>query len=446
MAQLMLPKKASQLIADFKKHGYECYVVGGYLRNQLLKKETDAIGIDFTTNATPEEIASLCKDAKYENRFGTVIVPLEDGDFFEITTYRTEKNYRDGRHPEQISWGKSLEGDLKRRDFTINAFCYDGKTFVDLFKGKDGLKKKVIRTIGEAKERFQEDALRLMRAVRFSCQLGFTIEAQTLKALKTESHLLEKISSERIRDELMKILASDYAYEGVTLLKETGLLAVFLPELIEAFSIDQISPERHHIYDLGTHSLMALKHCQNKNPLVRLACLLHDLGKIKTRAVDKKGIVTFYNHEVVGTQLAYEIGQRLKLSKKDLIKLTKLVRYHQFTVSELQTDSALKRFIRKVGQDNLQDIIDLRFADRVGSGAKLTSWRTELFLERLKKVQEEPFKITDLKINGVDVMKTLELAPGPKIGTILNQIFEQVENKQLKNDRKVLLTYLEQLT
>jgi len=446
MTQLILPKKVSQLIADFKKHGYECYVVGGYLRDQLLKRQTDGIGIDFTTNATPEQILALFENAKYENRFGTVIVPLEKGDFFEITTYRTENNYRDSRHPDQIAWGKSLAEDLKRRDFTINAFCYDGKTFVDLFQGKADLEKKIIRTIGKPEERFQEDALRLLRAVRFSCQLGFTIEQETRRALKTHNQLLKKISCERLRDELMKILASDNPYDGMMLLKETGLLDHILPELVTAFSIDQVSPERHHIYDLGTHLFMTLKHCQNKNPLVRLACLLHDLGKIKTRAIDPNGIVTFYNHEIVGTEMVYEIGKRLKLSKKELVKLTKLVRYHQFTVSELQTDSALKRFIRNVGPDNLQDIIDLRFADRVGSGAKLTSWRTELFLERLKKVQQKPFSITDLKIDGIQVMKTLKLKPGPKVGQILNQVFAQVEANKLKNEKKALLSYLKQLT
>ena len=446
MTQLVLPDKAKKIIQKLKKPGFEAYVVGGYIRDLLLKRAKDSIGIDFTTNATPEQIQTIFPQAKYENRFGTVIVPLENHDYVEITTYRTEHSYSDCRHPDQVVWGKTLKEDLKRRDFTINAFCYDGQTFVDLFAGLKDLKNKVIRTIGKPEERFQEDALRLMRAVRFSSELGFTIEPQTLKAISENAKLLESISHERIRDEFLKILSSNHAEQGVILLKDTGLLNIFLPELVEAFSIEQVSPQRHHIYDLGTHLVKTLAECQNPDPIVRLASLLHDIGKIKTRAVTKDGVVTFYNHEVVGTDMAYQIGTRLKLSKKQLYQLTKLVRFHQFTVSELQTDKALRRFIRNVGKENLEDILDLRFADRLGSGAKPTSWRTELFLKRLKQVQQEPFSIKDLKINGADVMKILKLKPGPKVGHILQELFNRVENQDLKNDRKVLLSQLKKLT
>jgi len=446
MTQLVLPNKAKKIIQKLKKPGFEAYVVGGYIRDLLLKRAKNSIGIDFTTNATPEQIQTIFPQAKYENRFGTVIVPLENHDYVEITTYRTEHSYSDCRHPDQVVWGKTLEEDLKRRDFTINAFCYDGHTFVDLFTGLKDLQNKIIRTIGNPHERFQEDALRLMRAVRFSSELGFTIEPQTLKAISENAKLLESISRERIRDEFLKILSSNHAEQGVILLKETGLLNIFLPELVEAFSIEQVSPQRHHIYDLGTHLVKTLAECQNPDPIVRLASLLHDIGKIKTRAVTKDGVVTFYNHEVVGTDMAYQIGTRLKLSKKQLYQLTKLVRFHQFTVSELQTDKALRRFIRNVGKENLEDILDLRFADRLGSGAKPTSWRTELFLKRLKQVQQEPFSIKDLKINGADVMKILKLKPGPKVGHILQELFNRVENQDLKNDRKVLLSQLKKLT
>lgn len=446
MTQLVLPDKAKKIIQKLKKPGFEVYIVGGYIRDLLLKRAKNSIGIDFTTNATPEQIQTIFPQAKYENRFGTVIIPLENHDYVEITTYRTEHSYSDCRHPDQVVWGKTLKEDLKRRDFTINAFCYDGQTFVDLFAGLKDLKNKVIRTIGKPEERFQEDALRLMRAVRFSSELGFSIEPLTLKAISENAKLLESISHERIRDEFIKILSSNHAEQGVILLKDTGLLNIFLPELVEAFSIEQVSPQRHHIYDLGTHLVKTLAECQNPDPIVRLASLLHDIGKIKTRAVTKDGVVTFYNHEVVGTDMAYQIGTRLKLSKKQLYQLTKLVRFHQFTVSELQTDKALRRFIRNVGKENLEDILDLRFADRLGSGAKPTSWRTELFLKRLKQVQQEPFSIKDLKINGADVMKILKLKPGPKVGHILQELFNRVENQDLKNDRKVLLSQLKKLT
>lgn len=445
MTQLLLPEKAKWVISQLKRKGYEVYAVGGLVRNLLRKQPSDNVGIDFTTNATPPQIQAIFKNAKYKNRFGTVVVPLPNLDFAEITTYRTEGNYSDSRHPDQVRWGKTLAEDLARRDFTINALCYDGQRFVDLFSGVKDLKNKIIRAIGNPQRRFQEDALRLIRAVRFSSQLDFDIEPNTFEAITKNHQLLVTVSKERIRDEFLKILASGQPQKGMELLKQTGLLNIFLPELIDAFSISQISPKRHHIYDLGTHLFRTLAQCQNPDPIVRLACLLHDIGKIKTRVVTKNGVVTFYNHEVVGTEMAYAIGTRLRLSKKQLYKLTKLVRFHQFTVSELQTDKALRRFIRNVGPENLTDIIDLRFADRVGSGAKPTSWRTELFLKRLKQVQQQPFSLKDLKINGQDVMQTLKIKPGPKVGEILQQLFLAVESERVKNTRPELLRYLKTL-
>ena len=445
MKQLLLPKVIKNIINDFKQHGYQCFVVGGYIRDSLLNKNPEPTGVDFTTNATPEQIQVIYPQAKYENRFGTVILPLPNNNFFEITTFRTETNYQDHRHPEKIKWGKTLNEDLQRRDFTINALCYDGTEFVDLFNGQNDLENKIIKTIGDPQERFKEDALRLIRAIRFSCQLNFEIEEKTKMAIKKNSKLISQISIERIRDEFLKILSSDFPKKGVLLLKDMGLLEYFLPELLLAFETDQISKERHHIYDVGTHSVNALEECTNPDPIVRLACLLHDIGKTKTREVTKEGVVTFYNHEIIGTDMAYEIGSRLKLRKKDLIRLTKLVRFHQFTVSETQSDKAITRFIRNVGKENLKDIIDLRIADRIGSGAKPSSWRTELFLKRLEKVQEKPFLIKDLKIGGIEVMKTLNLKPGPKVGRILDKVFTQVSDNKLKNTKKDLIQYLKNL-
>jgi tRNA nucleotidyltransferase (CCA-adding enzyme) len=446
MPQPLLPAKIKKIIKHFEKNNFEAYVVGGFIRNQLLGLAPKESGVDLTTNATPEQVRELFPNSKYENRFGTVIVFFSDNNYCEITTYRTERNYSDNRHPDKVAWGKSLAEDLKRRDFTINALCFNGKQFVDLFDGQKDLNNKVIRAIGEPERRFAEDSLRLLRAIRFSCQLDFAIEPKTLTAVNKQSHLLKKISIERVRDEFLKILASEKAETGVKLLIDTGLLKTFLPELVDAFKVNQISPQRHHIYDLGTHLVKTLANCHNPNPIVRLACLLHDIGKIKTRDVTPEGVVTFYNHEIAGTEMVYEIGKRLKLSKKSLTKLTKLVRYHQFTVNEQQTDKALNRFIRSIGKDNLQDIIDLRFADRLGSGAKPTSWRTELFLKRLEAVQRKPFDISDLKINGHDIMKTLKLKPSPKVGKILQQLFDKVEADELKNEKKELLGYLKKIT
>jgi len=444
--KITLPKKATTLITKFKRAGFECYLVGGYLRDYLLKKKGSTQALDFTTNATPEQMLQLFPNAKYENKYGTVLIPTEESDYFEVTTYRTEKNYSDARHPDEIKWGTTLAEDLTRRDFTINALATDGKELVDLFGGKADLENRIIRAIGDPKKRFREDALRLMRAVRFACQLGFSIEPATSLALIQERQGLKKISLERIRDEFLKILASNDPAKGIFLLKETKLLEIFLPELVKAFKVEQISPERHHIYNVGMHSVYALKNCPNPDAIVRLACLLHDIGKIKTRKVNEKGVVTFYNHEIVGTEMAYEIGNRLKLSKKQLHKLTKLVRFHQFSVTEEQTDSAVRRFIRNVGPEYLADIVDLRVADRIGSGARPSSWRTELFLKRLKEVQKKTFSMNDLKIDGHDVMKVLKLQPGQKVGAVLNTIFEKVNEHKLPNNRELLLNEIKKLT
>ncbi len=284
-----------------------------------------------------------------------------------------------------------------------------------------------------------------MRAIRFASQLSFTIEPATLEALTAQVQLLAHISSERIRDELLKILASNNAARGILLMKETGVLTYVLPELYPAWGSEQKSPKRHHIYDVGTHLIKALEACTNPDPIVRLACLLHDVGKPKTRVVQPDGVVTFYNHELVSTEIAFAIGKRLHLSKKDLIKLTKLVRYHQFTVDERQTDSAIRRVIRNVGKEYIYDLLDLRVADRIGSGSAPDSWRLQLFKQRIEEVQRQPFSVRDLKIHGNDVMETLHISSGPQVGTLLETLFKEVSEQKLENTRKVLLKRLSQL-
>jgi len=412
---------------------------------------------DFATNATPEEIIKLYPDGIYNNKYGTVTIPITIGDgdektiaikqyLFEITPFRKESLYKDFRHPQKIEWAKTIEDDLARRDFTINAIAYDGENIIDPFRGRKHIEEKLIVAVGQPDLRFKEDALRLMRAIRFSSQLGFLIEPKTLLSIQKNASLIQKISWERIRDEFLKILSSDNPAEGILFMRSTGLLAFVLPELDVCFVIPQKSPKRHHIYDVGTHSVMALKSSPTRDPITRMAILLHDIGKAPTfRRDEKTSLITFYNHEVVGEKLAINIADRLKLSKKDKEKLVKLIRYHQFSVSELQTDKALRRFIREVGLEYLQDILDLRTADRIGSGAKPTSWRYELFKKRLIEVQKEPFKITDLKINGVDVMKELNLKPGPKVGKVLKTVFDEVVEGKLKNERSALLKRIKEL-
>ncbi len=437
-----LPESVLEFIEKFKKNKFQIYVVGGAVRNLLLDRPIT--NWDFTTNAVPEEILKLFKDAFYNNTYGTVSVPVgaihELPLLFEVTPFRKEGEYKDFRHPGEIKWADTIEEDLSRRDFTINAIAYDGEKIIDPYEGQEDLKNKLIKAVGDPEKRFKEDALRLIRGIRLASQLGFMIEEKTRSSIEKSAELITKISWERIRDEFLKILESDHPSEGVLFLRNTGLLTFILPEVDICFTIPQKSPKRHHIYDVGTHLVMSLKYCPSKNPVTRFATLIHDTGKAETfRRDDKTGLITFYNHEVVGEKLAEKIGSRFKLSNKDKDKLVKLVKFHQFTVSEIQTDKAVRRFIKNVGTEYLEDIIDLRFGDRIGSGAKPDSWRFDLFRKRLVEVQKQPFQIKDLKINGNDVMKILKLKPGPKVGKILKAIFDQVVEKKLKNEKESLI-------
>lgn len=424
----------------FKKAGFQVYLVGGAVRHLIEGKK--AKNWDFTTSADPVEIQKLFKDSFYNNIYGTVSVKVNDS-IFEVTPFRKESDYKDRRHPSKIVWAKTLKEDLKRRDFTIGSIAFDGEKIIDPYGGREDLKRKLVRAVGDPDKRFSEDALRLIRAVRLASQFGFLIEKKTRASIKKNAHLIKKISAERIRDELFKILSSDNPSEGMLFLRNTDLLKYFLPELDVCFEVPQKSPERHHIFDVGTHSVMSLKHCRSYDVITRFATLIHDVGKVETYKKDKKtGLITFHSHEVVGTRLAKKIADRLKLSKKEKDKLVRLVRHHQFSVSEHQTDSAIRRFIRQVGKEYLVDMLALRTADRVGSGAKPTSWRYELFKKRLEQVQKEPFKVTDLKVSGDDVMKILNLKPGPKVGKVLKKIFDQVVEGRVKNERNVLLEKL----
>ncbi|MBI5452116.1 CCA tRNA nucleotidyltransferase [Candidatus Gottesmanbacteria bacterium] len=445
MMKFHLPKEAEEILAILKKAHFQAYIVGGCVRDLLLGRETN--DWDFTTDATPEQIIKLFPDSFYDNKFGTVGVPIKQlsSVIYEITTFRSEFGYTDHRHPDKIIWGKTLEEDLQRRDFTINALAYDGKTLTDLYEGQQDLKNQIIRAVGEADTRFKEDALRMMRAVRIATELQFIIEEKTFSAIRNNNNLLTKISNERIRDELIKILASPFPADGIKLLRNGTLLSVILPELEKCFGVEQRSPKRHHMHDVGTHLLKSLELCPSKDPIVRLATLLHDIGKPITVNTTADGIITFYNHEIISASIVRNIAERLHFSKKDRDKLIKLVRFHQFTVDEKQTDSALRRFIRNVGTENLQDMLDLRVGDRLGGGARETSWRLELFKKRLEEVQKQPFTVSDLKVDGHDVMKIYNIGPGPLIGAILDMLFNDVVEGKLKNEREILLKRIKDL-
>ncbi len=446
-----IPKEVWDVFKKFTDEGFEIYLVGAGARSLLQEKVP--VDCDFTTNATPEAIQALFEDSFYDNKFGTVGISLETKrgeEVYEITTYRTEWGYSDKRRPDEVKWGNKLEEDLKRREFTISAFVigpilkkgkWDGKSLeiIDLFKGQEDFKKKIIRAVGEPEKRFAEDALRMMRAIRIGSQLGFTIDKKTFQGIKKNCQLIKKISAERIRQELFKILESDHAADGYTLLRNSGLAKIILPEVEKMFGVEQKSPGRHHLDDVGTHAVKSLQASKSKDPVVNLAILIHDVGKPVVVGKDKKGAITFYNHEVVGASIARNIARRLKFSKKDEKKLVTLVRWHQFSVDERQTDKAIRRIIRNVGKENLADTLELRRADRVGGGARETSWRFERFKKKLVEVQKQPFSVTDLKVNGNDVMKVLSIRSGPRVGRVLNQLFEEVVEDKKKNERKYLL-------
>lgn len=462
---------------------------------------------DFTTNAKPEEILSLFPEAFYENEFGTVMITPEDlraqfgltepangeaesngsariidiqaatkihdslevptlEDFekpsaadihnYEITTYRSEDAYKDHRRPDNVVWGESLEQDLERRDFTINALALrvddslleelNGENkYIDLEPGQfevidphnglEDLGAGIVRTVGDPNTRFQEDALRLLRAIRFSVQLNMQIEESTFEAILKNYKLLEHVSWERIGAEFMKMIRSGYPREAMALLDETKLLEQIMPELLAAKAVEQGG---HHETDVWTHSLDALAACPSKDSIVRLATLLHDIGKPVTYD-DKSGGITFYNHEVVGARIAKKIGQRLRLSKKNQDRLFILVRYHMFYYQPENSDASIRRFMRKVGLENIDDILDLREADRLGSGARRTSWRLEEMKQRVIEQLNQPMAVKDLAISGHDLMSELGLEPGPKIGEILNALFEEVLDDPDLNTREILL-------
>ena len=437
--KILLPEKVVEVMKKFVDKGGLIYVVGGSVRDMILNREVK--DWDFTTNFTPDEMKAMFpKNSFYENDFGTFSVVLKSGEIFEITTFRTERGYSDGRHPDEVAWGKTLKEDVERRDFTINALAADiNGEVIDYFDGIGDLEKRLIKTVGEADLRFKEDGLRLMRAVRLASQLKFVIEENTFESISKNAKLINNISGERVRDELFKILVTNHAGDGIKMLKNSGLLAEIAPEMLRGVDMVQ---RGHHVFDVWNHCLEALNNCESLDPITRLACWLHDVGK-PVVAKENGSENTFYNHEVVGSRIAVEIGKRLRLSNKELDKLFKLVRWHMFTTEDIQTDKAVRRFIRNVTPEYLNEMIVLRRADRVGSGAKETSWRWEKFKERLVEVQKQPFSIKDLKINGLDVMTVLEIKPGQKVGEILENIFAQVEEKPELNDRETLLKMLE---
>lgn len=463
---MIIPDYVLEAILQLKKSGFEAFIVGGCVRDFLMEKTPK--DWDITTNAKPEEMLKIFENGKYENTFGTVIVPIRNEaeellDVLEITTYRSEQGYSNHRHPDEVIFETEIDKDLERRDFTVNALALtpeeekpladdnrrylniNGASYllIDLFGGEKDIRKKVIRAVGEPAFRFKEDALRMMRAVRFVSQLGFELEPKTERAITKLAGSIKFVSKERIRDELVKILASDKPAEGIRLLHDTKLLQYILPELEEGLGVAQ---SRHHIYQVYEHNVLTLKNCPSTKWQVRLAALLHDVAKPKTRKIINE-IATFYNHEHLGAKMTRRIMERLKFSNNDTEMVVNLVKNHMFyyQVNEV-TAASVRRLIVKVGRENLQDLIHLRMADRVGSGTpKALPYKLQHLQYMMEKVQNDPISAKMLKISGDDLLNDLKMEPSPKMGAVLDVLLAEVLEDPEHNTKEYLLKRAQKL-
>ncbi|HEX9722040.1 MAG TPA: HD domain-containing protein [Candidatus Paceibacterota bacterium] len=433
-----IPAQVNKVVEALEKQGFEAFVVGGCVRDLLLGKEPE--DWDVATNAKPEEVQKIFPKHFYENKFFTVTVLAESENArlkeIEVTTYRSDHKYADYRRPGEVRYAKMLEEDLSRRDFTVNAVALNTQEeYIDPFEGRKDLKAKILRAVGVAEKRFQEDALRMMRAARLATVLKFTIEEQTKQAIQENAALLQEISKERIQDELVKIIMADNAMQGIELLRELKLLEYIMPELEEGYGIEQ---NKHHKYTVWEHNLLSLDYAakQNWSSSVRVASLLHDVAKPRVKRGQGKD-ATFYDHEVVGASMAKRILQRLKFPNKDIESVTNLIRYHMFyyNVDEV-TESAVRRLVRKIGPENVQDLLKLRQADRIGSGVpKAEPYKFRHLKYVIEKVAQDPISSSMLKINGNDIMHMGKLQPGPRVGHILDVLLGEILEEPKNNTK-----------
>ena len=426
-------EEAIEFARIFRSNGYELYLVGGAVRDWMLGKPNH--DYDFTTSAEPAEVKAMFRRTIDTGiRHGTVTV-LFKGQQFEVTTFRADGDYKDSRHPESVSFVKNLDEDLKRRDFTINALAAElpeGR-IIDLNDGKGDLRKKLIRAIGEPEKRFEEDALRMLRACRFSAQLGFRIEEKTEEAMRKLAHTVTNVSAERIREELFRIIASDNPRNGFEAMRRTGLLSLILPEVDACYGFEQGGM---HSEDLYEHLIRALEACVTYSyPMsVRLAAIFHDIGKVKTRKADDERGWTFYQHECASADMADEIFRRLKCSNDERETTAHLIRNHMFSYTPDWSPAAVRRFIKRVGIDYINPLFELRIADAAATGnGNVDLTVIETLSEKINAELEKAnaLSIRDLAVNGTDLIAA-GIKPGPAIGRILAQLLDEViENPSL---------------
>lgn len=439
-----IPPDVTRITSSLAAAGFEAWVVGGCVRDLLLGRTPK--DWDVTTNATPEQIQGLFENTFYTNEFGTVGVVNDAAadetlKVVEVTPYRLEGKYSDARRPDSVIFSQKIEDDLKRRDFTINAMAYDpaGGRLIDLYGGTHDISEGRVRAVGEPKARFEEDALRILRAIRISAELGFAIESATEAAMGECAAQLARISKERIRDEFARIVASREPKNTLILSHKLGILHYILPEIEEGIGVEQ---NQAHKYDVYEHNLRALQHAADKGWSfdVRLAALLHDIGKPRSRRwSDEKKDWTFHGHDVVGAKMAKKILEGLKFSRETTDTIVKLVRWHMFfSDPDKVTLSAVRRIIVNVGRDNIEQLIELRICDRIGTGRpKEQPFRLRKYQAMIDEALRDPISVGMLKIDGRKIIETGE-RPGPRIGWTLHALLEEVLDDPEKNTPEYL--------
>lgn len=455
----LIPSEVLLCVKKLEEQKFQAFLVGGCVRD--IHCDATPNDWDITTDALPEQIQKVFADQHnfYENNFGTVTIHFdkpsqENAQNIEITTFRQDFGYADFRHPSKVIFSKDVKEDLARRDFTINAMAlriiWKAKkpvdyTLIDPFDGQTDFQNGIIRAVGTPNIRFTEDALRMIRAIRFAVMLNFAVETETFNAIKKNSALIKNIANERIGEEFRKIILSNYADEGIKLLQESGLLRYIVPELELGVGVSQ---NKHHIYTIFQHAVMALHFAVEYNYSldVRLAALLHDIAKPQT----KKGNypdATFYNHDIVGAKIAGQILERLKFPRKTVDKVITLVKNHMFFYDPASVGpAAVRKVLRKVGPENVEELIQLRICDRKGSGVpKAVPYRLRHFMYMVENVSKDPISPKMLAANGNDLQKFLNLAPGPRIGILLDNLLALVIEDPSLNDKDTLVLKAKEL-
>ena len=459
--QYRIPDEVAKVGKGLRDAGFESYLVGGCVRDLIIGIEPK--DWDITTNATPEQIQATFPDSFYENDYGTVGVKTNDEDpriaIIEVTPYRLESGYSDKRRPDKVEFGTSLLEDLARRDFTINAIALNDPSveggsasggkghLIDPYNGQKDIKDKLVRAVGNASERFNEDALRMLRAVRLVAELGFGIDGDTASAISENSKHLSHISRERVRDELIRILNSSQPMNALVLAKQLDILEYIVPDLIRGIGIEQ---NQAHSYDVFEHNLRTMQHAADKGWSfdIRLAGLYHDIAKPETRRrSDEKNDWTFHGHDVVGSRVTRKALEELRFSHEIIEKVVKLVRWHMFFSDPEQiTLSAVRRMITNVGEENINDLLNLRICDRIGTGRpKEQPFRFRKYKAMVDQARRDPISVAMLKTNGTHIMSVFHVKAGPIIGYALHALLEEVLDNADLNTKEYLNKRTEEL-